>query len=229
MTIPHGGPHGLADPGPEPAAPADDRPVTYDDAEATYGDMLLTVGRDRYAELTDRELCARATARLRERGEFDPGNPGHQAVAARQPLGASEYLEHIAIGEALARYYRHPSMMDHAVKAGANWEQIGAARGTSSDQARRDYREWAEGQHRLNTYYKGKFGMSDDEYAAAIARASGPETYPAGIGDPASIGIPSGGKILCAHADQDGQGMHWKLPGETCTAAEQGARLEAGQ
>jgi hypothetical protein len=120
-------------------------------------------------------------------------------------------------------------MMDHAVKAGANWEQIGAARGTSSDQARRDYREWAEGQHRLNTYYKGKFGMSDDEYAAAIARASGPETYPAGIGDPASIGIPSGGKILCAHADQDGQGMHWKLPGETCTAAEQGARLEAGQ
>jgi len=229
MTIPHGGPHGLADPGPEPAAPADHRPVTYDDAEATYGDRLLTVGRDRYAELTDRELCASATARLCERGVFDPGNPGHHSVAARQPLGASEYLERIAIGEALARYYRHPSMVDDAVKAGANWEQIGAARGTSSDQARRDYREWAEGQHRLNTYYKGKFGISDDEYAAAIARASGPETHPGGIGDRASIGIRSGGKILCAHADQDGRGMHWKLPGETCTAAEQSTGPEAGQ
>ena len=71
--------------------------------------------------------------------------------------------------------------------------------------------------------------MSDDEYAAAIARASGPETYPGGIGDRANIGIRSGGKILCAHADQDGRGMHWKLPGETCKAAEQSAGLEAGQ
>jgi hypothetical protein len=34
----------------------------------------------------------------------------------------------MAIGEALARYYRHPAMLDHAVKAGATWEQAGAAR-----------------------------------------------------------------------------------------------------
>ena len=54
-------------------------------------------------------------------------------------------------------------------------------------------------------------------------------SYPGGIGDPASIGIRSGGKILCAHADQDGRGMHWKLPGETCTAAEQSTGPEAGQ
>jgi hypothetical protein len=43
------------------------------------------------------------------------------------------------------RAHRRPSMLDHAVKAGASWEQIGAARGTSADQARRDYREWVVG------------------------------------------------------------------------------------
>jgi hypothetical protein len=55
----------------------------------------------------------------------------------------------MAIGEVLARYYRHPSMVDQAVKAGGGWEQIGAARGTSAEQARQDYREWADGQHNL--------------------------------------------------------------------------------
>jgi hypothetical protein len=71
--------------------------------------------------------------------------------------------------------------------------------------------------------------MSDAEYTEAIARASGPETYPDGISDPASIGIQARGRILCAH-DQDGQGMHWKLPGQACTpAAERNAETEAGQ
>lgn len=74
----------------------------------------------------DRDLSARTAALLRERGEFDPANLGHQLVAASGPL---------------ARYYRHPSMLDHAVNAGASREQIGAAHGTRTDQARRDYRE----------------------------------------------------------------------------------------
>jgi hypothetical protein len=26
--------------------------------------------------------------------------------------------------------------------------------------------------------------------------------------------------VLCAHADQDGQGAHWLQPGEKCAAAE---------
>jgi len=43
-------------------------------------------------------------------------------VAASEPLSAAEHLEHMAIGEVLARYYRHPSMLDHAVKAGASWD-----------------------------------------------------------------------------------------------------------
>jgi hypothetical protein len=222
MTSSHGAPQDLA-------GPANDRPLTCNDAESVYQTSLLAA-RDRYAELSDRNLSATTAALLRERGEFDPGNLGHQLVAASEPLSAAERLEHMASGEVLARYYRHPSMLDHAVKAGASWDQIGAARGTSTEQARQDYREWAEGQHNLLTWTEGRIDISDAEYATAIARASDNETYPGGIGDPANIGIQSHGRILCAHADQDGQGMHWKLPGQACTAtAERNAETEAGQ
>lgn len=105
--------------------------------------------------LSDRNLIATTAALLRERGKFDPENLGHQLVAPGEPLIAAERLEHMAIGEVLARYYRHPSMLDHSVKAGANWEQISAARGTSASRARRDYREWADGQHKLLSWTKG--------------------------------------------------------------------------
>ena len=222
MTLSHGAPPDLAGPG-------NDRPLTYNDAETVYL-ASLTATRELYAELRDRDLNATTAALLREHGEFGPASLGHQLVAASEPLSAAEYLEHMAIGEVLARYYRHPSMLDHAVTAGASWEQIGAARGTSTDQARRDYREWAEGQHNLLTWTEGRIGMSDAGYAKAIARASDPETYPGGIGDPVGIGIRAGGRILCAHADHDGRGMHWKPPGQAWTAtAEQNAETEAGQ
>jgi hypothetical protein len=107
-------------------------------------------------------------------------------VAARKPLSAAERLEHMAIGEVLARYYRHPSMVDQAVKAGASWEQIGAARGTSAEQARQDYRGWADGQHNLVTWTEGRIGMSDAEYAEAIARAAGLRSIPAASAIPAA-------------------------------------------
>ena len=177
-----------------------------------------------------RDLSARAAAILRERGEFDPANLGHQLVAACEPLSAAERLEQLAIGEVLARYYRHPSILDHAVQAGASWEQIGAERGTSADQARADYRQWADGQHRLLAWTEGRIGMSDAEYAEAIARAADPAACPGGIGAAGHIGSRADGTILCAHAGQDGQGMHGKLPGQACTAtAEPNARPEAGQ
>ena len=87
-----------------------------------------------------------------------------------------ERLELLANGEVLARYYRHPAMLDRAVEAGATWEQIGAACGTSADQARQYYREWAEGQHNLWTGKwggePGRSGLDDAGYAAAIARAA---------------------------------------------------------
>jgi hypothetical protein len=68
-------------------------------------------------------------------------------------------------------------MLDHAVKAGATWEQIGAARGTSAEQARADYREWATGQHDMWAATGVRTGttahrmrMPDAEHTDALAR-----------------------------------------------------------
>jgi hypothetical protein len=149
----------------------------------------LAAARERYAELSGRDLDARAAAVLRVRGEFDPADPGHQP-AARGPLTAAERLEHMAIGEVLARYYRHPSMLDHAVQAGASWDQIGAARGASAGQGRQDYRQWADGQDHLLTRTQGRLGMSDAEHAQAMARAF----------DPDPTGVQAGGRTLTAQA-----------------------------
>ncbi len=179
---------------------ADSRTLTYNEAESAYRSSLHTA-HDRYAELSYRDLCARSVALLRDRGEFDPEKPGHQSLAEREPLSAADHLEHMALGEVLARYYRHPAMLDHAAKAGASWEQIGAARGTSAEQARADYREWAGGQHSLLSYGDGRFGMSDEDYAAAMVRAADTEMYPGGIGSPDNIGIQAGGRIVGAEPE----------------------------
>jgi hypothetical protein len=79
-----------------------------------------------------------------------------------------------SLGEAIAFYYRHPSRVDHAVKAGARWEQIASARNTTAEAARAAYRKWADGQHRYA-------GMSDDEYAAAIKAAEPAAAGPAPV------------------------------------------------
>jgi hypothetical protein len=77
----------------------------------------------------------------------------------------------MATGEVVARRYRHPSDLD-ALKAGATWEQIGAARGDSAEQARREYRAWAEGQHALHADIA--MGLEDTECAEALRFASVP-------------------------------------------------------
>ena len=75
----------------------------------------------------------------------------------------------------MARHYRHPAQVHHAVVAGATWEQIAAAAGGDPDQARNAYREWADGQHRLRSGFPGgTIGMDDEEYAAAIKAAGEP-------------------------------------------------------
>jgi hypothetical protein len=194
MTIPHQ----------QNGQPTDTRPLTCDQAETLYpGGSRGAVAR--FSELSQRDLSARAAAILQERGKFDPeNNLGHQVLAEAQPLAAPERLEHMAIGEMLARHYRHPAMLDQAAKAGPSWEQIGAARGTSADQARADYRAWANGQHSLLSYGDGKFGMPDADYAAAYARSADPETYSKGTGGRSMAALVGarGSAVtgLCVHA-----------------------------
>ena len=78
MTVPHGGRQDLAD-------PAADRPLTYNDAEIVY-QISLTAARDRYAELSDRDLSAGAAALLRERGEFESADHADAGRCEAQPM-----------------------------------------------------------------------------------------------------------------------------------------------
>jgi hypothetical protein len=134
----------------------------------------ITAAREQFDELTSRDLTVRSLATLKARGTYDPAK--HADPEKYQPLTVGEHLEVLALGEVLARHYRHPTYVDQAVKVGASWPQIAEAIGSDEPQARQQYREWAVGQHRLHVHYQGKFGIDDAEYAAAIKRASEPET-----------------------------------------------------
>ena len=134
------------------------RPVTCHDASA--GNIVDQI--DRYRQLADHDVMARCIATLKARGTYKPNK--HVNDEEFPPLTAAEHLEMLALGERIARYYRHPSQVDNAVKAGATWDQIAAATGTTAEAARAAYREWAEGQHKYA-------GMGDGEYAAAIQAA----------------------------------------------------------
>ena len=133
-------------------------PATYD--EASGGNIADQM--DRYRELSEHDLLARSIAILKARGTYEANE--HVNEEKFPPLTTVEHLELLALGERIARYYRHPSQVDAAVKAGATWEQIAAAIGSAETAARAAYREWAEGQHKYA-------GMDDAEYAAAIKAA----------------------------------------------------------
>ena len=140
--------------------------TTYDEASAMpWADVL-----NRYQALTDRDSMARAIATLQARSQWNDDsslNPEDYP-----PLTAAEHLELLALGEAMARHYRHPAQVHHAVIAGATWDQIAAATGASADQARQAYRAWAEGQHRLRSDFpRGTIGLDGREYAGAIEAA----------------------------------------------------------
>jgi hypothetical protein len=137
-----------------------DHPLTYREAM----DLSLRDQIDRFEELTDRNLMARSIAILQARGEYNKDK--HPDPREYQPLNVAEHLEMLALGEAIAFYYLHPAGVDHAVRAGATWEQIAAASDTTAESARAAYREWAEGQHKYA-------GMNDADYAAAL-KAAGP-------------------------------------------------------
>ncbi len=151
----------------EPAQEQQSPAITYYEASSRY--QGTSDARERHEELRQRDLLARSYAILKARGEYDPHKHG---AGNTEPLTAAEHLEILATGEVLARYYRHPADVDGAVKAGASWQQVAEARAITEDQARQDYRDWADGQHRLWTQCEGKFGMDDAEYCAAIERAA---------------------------------------------------------
>ena len=156
----------------QPASPP--RATTYEQAQSGYRSTIDA--RERFEELANRDLMARAHAALKARGTYDPQR--HGDAGKYQPLTAEEHLEILAAGEMLARHYRHPALIHQAVKAGVSWSQIADATGSDEAQARQAYREWADGQHRLHADYQGKLGMDDAEHAAAINRAAEPPAGP---------------------------------------------------
>jgi hypothetical protein len=144
-------------------------PVTYDEASRMpWSDIL-----NRYQVLTDRDAMARAIATLQARGEWNEDrslNPEDYP-----PPTLAEHLELLALGEVMARHYRHPALVHHAVVAGATWQQVAATTGGDVSQARQAYLDWAIGQRRLRQGFPGgTIGLGDDEYAAAIKAAGGP-------------------------------------------------------
>ena len=141
--------------------------TTYDSASAMpFPDVL-----NRYQALDSRDAMARAITTLQARREWHDDRS--LDPADYPPLTASEHLELIALGERIARHYRHPALVHHAVLAGATWQQIADAAGGDVHQARQAYQAWAEGQRQLRQQFPdGTLGLGEDEYAAAL-RAAG--------------------------------------------------------
>jgi hypothetical protein len=141
--------------------------TTYQETSGRY--RAAGDARERFEELAVRDVSARAFGALVARGDYDPRI--HGDLGGSEPLSVTEHLELLAAGELLARYYGHPAHVHRALQAGATWEQVAAATGRDEAQARRDYRRWAEDEHRLWADCNGEFGMDAADYAAAIARA----------------------------------------------------------
>jgi hypothetical protein len=69
--------------------------------------------------------------------------------------------------------------------------------------------------HDMLTWTEGRLGMSHADYAEAMQRAAD-GARPDGASERAAA---DPGAILCAHADRNGEGAHWRKAGETCTEA----------
>lgn len=151
--------------------PADDaedpseRPTAWHEVPHT---MSLSGQLERYNDLTIRDTNARSVALLKARGTYDPEL--HGVFAESEPLTSQDRLEILALGESITRSVRHPAHVDGALRAGVTWDQVARACGISTDQARSEYRSWADGQHRL--YTSTGFGLDDTEYAAALKRST---------------------------------------------------------
>lgn len=129
----------------------------------------------------------------------------------------------LATAEYLSRAYKPHGEVDHALKAGASWQQVADALDSDEASARVAYRAWADGQHEMLCWTEDRLGMSDAEYAEVLARAGEPDPS-------AAKAYAATHRVLCTHADRDGSGAHWLQTGEKCTAAaEREPGIEAGQ
>jgi hypothetical protein len=80
----------------------------------------------------------------------------HEVFAARtgiaaEPLTARTYLELLAVRAAIARALMWGSQADvrDAIEAGATWNQVALARGTTPNRARADFQQWVDAQAAL--------------------------------------------------------------------------------
>jgi hypothetical protein len=139
---------------------------TFSEAsEMPFPDVLA-----RYQALNDRDSMARAIAALQDRGEWKADRS--LRPEDYPPLTADEHLELLALGERLARHFRHRAQVHYAVIAGARWEQIAAATGGDAGQVRERYQRWAVSQRELREQFPGgTIGLSEDEYRAAVRTA----------------------------------------------------------
>jgi hypothetical protein len=144
------------------------QPITYQDALG--GNLTDQIAR--YNELSHRQMMVRTRAELKARGEWAEDRERILGADKYPPLAGFDHLEMLALGEAIAFYYQHPSQVHRVVQAGATWEQIAAATGKTEQAARAAYRDWADGQH---TYA----GMGAAEYTDALKSAGDPGPHPA--------------------------------------------------
>jgi len=130
--------------------------TTYRAVTCKYDNSLAA--RERFEELTSRDLMARSFVTLKARGDYDPAR--HGDPDKYPPLSVGERLEILAIGEFLARTYRWAGYVDYALKAGATWAQIAEAAGWPEADVKQAYRNWIEGQHRLWRDHEGQIAWT---------------------------------------------------------------------
>ncbi|MEU7906029.1 hypothetical protein [Actinoplanes sp. NPDC049118] len=130
--------------------------TTPDELEQQH---TLSTATTRYDELRMREALAAMTE--------DGGE---------EPLTRAETLELLALSEVVIRkagYGRQP-MVRAARAAGASWNQIGAALGTSKQAAWEAHNRWIEEQARQHDL-TGYEGLDPDEASAAHGLAGTPD------------------------------------------------------
>jgi hypothetical protein len=115
---------------------ADDHPVTYLQAAV----MPVAEALMRHQLLDRRDRLSKTAAHVGPQGRRRHGG------TPSEPLTVRELLELLALGEHLARHFRDPLRVHHAVRAGATWPQIAAARAETSFHARQNYIQWADEQ-----------------------------------------------------------------------------------